>query len=56
MGKQFIISVGREYGSGGHEIGRKLANAFGIHLYDRSLLDEFAAMLLRTFVFHVQCG
>ena len=44
MGKQFIISVGREYGSGGHEIGRKLANAFGIHLYDRSLLDEFAAM------------
>ena len=44
MGKQFIISVGREYGSGGHEIGRKLANALGIHLYDRSLLDEFAAM------------
>lgn len=44
MDKQFIISVGREYGSGGHEIGRKLAAAFNVPLYDRSLLDEVAAM------------
>ena len=30
MEKQLIISVGREYGSGGHEIAEKLANHYGI--------------------------
>lgn len=42
MEKQLIISIGREYGSGGHEIGRRLAERFGIAFYDRSLLDEIA--------------
>lgn len=43
MEKQLIISVGREYGSGGHEIAEKLANHYGIRLLDHNLLDEIAA-------------
>ena len=36
--KQLIISVGREYGSGGHVIAEKLAEKFGLRLYDSNLL------------------
>ena len=39
---QFIISVGREYGSGGHEIATRLAEMFDIPLYDRNMLDQLA--------------
>ncbi len=42
MKKQLIISIGREYGSRGHQIGEKLAAKLGIDLYDRNLLDEVA--------------
>lgn len=42
MEKQIIISISREYGSGGHEIGRKLAEKLSIPFYDRNLLDEIA--------------
>ena len=42
MEKQLIISVGREYGSGGHEIAQKLADHYGLPLYDHNLLDEMA--------------
>ena len=41
--KQMIISVGREFGSGGHVIAEKLAKEFGLPLYDHNLLDEVAA-------------
>lgn len=43
MGKQIVISIGREYGSGGHEIGEKLAEKLGLEFVDRSLLDKIAA-------------
>lgn len=43
MAKQLIISVGREYGSGGHEIAQKLAEAYKLPIYDHNLLDEAAA-------------
>ncbi|MBO5097105.1 MAG: cytidylate kinase-like family protein [Agathobacter sp.] len=43
MGKQLIISVGREFGSGGHEIAEKLANHYGLQMLDHNLLDEIAA-------------
>lgn len=43
MEKQLIISVGREYGSGGHEIAEKLSKHYGIQLLDHNLLDEIAA-------------
>lgn len=42
MKKQIIVAIGREYGSAGHEIGRKLAEKLEIPFYDRNLLDEFA--------------
>ena len=37
-----IITIGREFGSGGQEIGRRLAERLGIAFYDRQL-DEMAA-------------
>lgn len=40
MEKQIIISIGRQYGSAGHEIGRKLAAMLDIPVYDRNLFDE----------------
>ena len=40
--KQMIISVGREFGSGGHVIAEKLAKEFGLPLYDHNLLREIA--------------
>ena len=39
---QLIISVGREFGSGGHEIAEKLAEHYDIKLYDKNILDEVA--------------
>ena len=38
MEKQLIISVGREFGSGGHVIAEALAKKFDIPLYDENLL------------------
>lgn len=40
---QLIISVGREFGSGGHEIADKLSKIYGLPLYDHNLLRELAA-------------
>ncbi len=42
MEKQLIISVGREFGSGGHRIAEELSKRFGIKLYDNNLLLEVA--------------
>lgn len=42
MEKQIIISVGREFGSGGHEIAEHLAKRLSLPFYDRNLLDEIA--------------
>lgn len=42
MAGQMIISVGREYGSGGHIIAEKLSQKFGVPLYDHNLLEEIA--------------
>ena len=40
---QLIISVGREFGSGGHEIADKLSKYYNLPLYDHNLLREVAA-------------
>lgn len=37
-GDRIIISIGRQYGSGGREIGRRLAKEFNIDFYDKELL------------------
>lgn len=42
MEKQLIISVGREFGSGGHVIAAKLAAHFGLQLLDSNILAEIA--------------
>ncbi len=41
--KPVIITIGRQFGSGGHELGRKLAARLSIPFYDRELLNEAAA-------------
>ncbi len=40
--KPIIITIGRQFGSGGHEIGQKLAERLGIPFYDNALLTETA--------------
>jgi len=42
MEKQYIISISREFGSGGHVIAEKIAKDLGIPLYDRNILDDIA--------------
>jgi cytidylate kinase len=42
MSDQIIIAVSREFGSGGHVIAEKLAESFGLPVYDRNLLREIA--------------
>ncbi len=37
-----VITIGREYGSGGHEIGEKIANTLGIPFYDNSMMEMVA--------------
>ena len=37
-----IITIGRQFGSGGHEIGEKLAQHYGIKCYDKELLSRAA--------------
>ena len=38
--KKYVISVGRQFGSGGHDIGKKLAERLGIKFYDKELLGS----------------
>ncbi len=38
--KKYTITIGRQYGSGGREIGEKLAKALQIKCYDKEILSE----------------
>ena len=38
--KHIVITIGCEYGSGGPEIGKAIAEALGIEFYDRDLVDK----------------
>ena len=42
MKKQMIISISREFGSGGHEIAENIARDLDLKFYDRGMLDEIA--------------
>lgn len=42
MADQVIISIGREFGSGGHEIAQSLADIYHLNLYDQNLLEHVA--------------
>ena len=39
-----VITIGREFGSGGREFGHKLAQQLGIAYYDKQILSEIVAM------------
>ena len=40
--RKYVITVGRQFGSGGREFARHIADAFGIGYYDKELLLEAA--------------
>ena len=42
MADQLILALGREFGSGGHEIANLLAERFGLIVYERNMLDHIA--------------
>ncbi len=42
MSRHPIIVIGRQFGSGGHEIGVRLAEKLGIPLYDKDILAKIA--------------
>lgn len=37
-----IITIGREFGSGGRELGKRLAELLGIAYYDKEIIEEIA--------------
>ena len=40
--KKIIVTIGREYGSGGRQIGKKISSMLGIPFYDKELLNRAA--------------
>lgn len=42
MRNNLVITIDRSFGSGGREIGRKLADELGMEYYDKELLEEVA--------------
>lgn len=41
--KKRIITISREFGSGGHSIGKAVAKRLGISFYDQALIEKIAA-------------
>lgn len=39
MQKKVVVTIGREYGSGGRAIGKKLADRLGISFYNREIIE-----------------
>ena len=48
MTNKIIVTIGREFGSGGHEIGKRLASELGIAFYD----TEFIRMAVQKTGYH----
>ncbi len=42
MSTSAVVTIGRQFGSGGREIGKKLADKLGIDFYDKDLIKEIA--------------
>ena len=51
-----IITIGREFGSGGREVGRRLAERLNIAYYDREIVDELMkrTQLAESYVLQVE--
>lgn len=45
MTNHIIVTIGRQFGSGGHEIGNRLAERLDIPLYDRNLVNMAAEQM-----------
>lgn len=43
MAKKIIITIARQYGSGGREIGERVAELLGIPLYDKEIINDAAS-------------
>ena len=43
MSKKIIITIARQYGSGGREIGERVASLLNIPIYDKELITDVAA-------------
>ena len=50
-----IITIGREFGSGGREIGKRLSDELGIAYYDNEIISQIAdrTKLAEGYVQHV---
>jgi cytidylate kinase len=44
MSDKIIVTIDREYGSGGHEVGKRLAERLGIQFFDEELISRAAAV------------
>jgi len=44
--KKTVITIGREYGSGGYELAEKLAKALDFHFYDKEVITKLAEKIL----------
>ena len=40
MEKKFVVTIGREFGTGGRQIATELATILGVELYDKGLLQQ----------------
>ena len=40
--EKFVITISRQFGTGGHEIGAELAHRLGVKLLDKQILNEVA--------------
>ena len=43
--EKFVITISRQFGTGGHEIGAELARRLGVKLLDKQILNEVAARI-----------
>lgn len=50
-----IITISREFGSGGRELGKRLADALGVPCYDQQIIDMIAQKknLDKNYIAHV---
>lgn len=43
--ERFVITISRQFGTGGHEIGAELARRLGVKLLDKQILNEVASRI-----------
>ena len=43
--EKFVITISRQFGTGGHEIGAELARRLGVKLLDKQILNEVASRM-----------